>query len=620
MGAEYVARILRVDLDKEKVSVEELGELDVRKYLGGCGLGARILWDETTATTDAFSPENRLMFMIGPLTGNVPQSSRYTVCGISPANGAWGEAHAGGTWGAELSRTGFSGIVFQGKARRPVYLYIDNEEVDIRDARHLWGKDAYEVSDLVRHETDNKAYVAAIGRAGENLVRMAGIINDGRLGRAAARCGMGAVMGSKNLKAVAVRGSRKPLVLDEAGLKATNQETTNRLTRIKRGEFSPVPKLKDVMLGAYYKERDVSIRNHSKGRFDSWFEKFDSSWEEGEPQYCHGCPISCLESHLYQGRRQVVGQALAPMGSNCLIDDFEALQEAYDLCNMYGMDTQSVGFCIAFAMECFEEGLITKEDIEGIDLTWGNAKAMLEMVRQMGEAQGFGKILGQGVKRAAEHIGGKAHLYAMHVKGLEPAEQDPRTNSGLFIGYATSNCGAAHMESLNVNLAGRSYLEKSFGFDGAELGYPPPIPRLGLDGKAGQIARVQDLGAISNSLTVCYYSSGMYGTSVATYLRCLNCVTGYDISFDELMQAGERIFNLKRLINLRHGLTAKDDTLPSRYFSRRTDVDDSLEYIPSEAAFKKAIQEYYSVRGWTEEGIPTGEKLLELGLPLDITR
>lgn len=604
----YVARLARVDLDKATSEIVEVGAGDLRKYLGGVGLGAKIIWDETSAATRPFSPENRLMFMIGPLTGRVPQSSRAAVCGLSPANDAWGEAFMGGSWGAEFARTGLSGVVISGRASSPVYINIKNRDVSIEDARHLWGKDTFETDDQLHRDVDSKASVAAIGRAGERLVRIAGVVADGRLGRVAARCGLGGVMGSKNLKAVLVRGTLKPDACDRVTLKAINNEVTRNLARIASGALGRLVMETKEGLGEIYRMGTFAVRNGSRGRWKAFMEKFEDS-KPNQHYHCRMCPTSCLESHVKDGTRLPVMHMLMSAGSNCLIDDVDALIQGYDICNRYGIDNISFGYTLSFAMEAFERGLIDRNDTGGIDLTWGNSQAMLEVLRQIGENEGFGKILAQGSLRAARHIGKGSSQYALQVKGLEMPFWDPRIFNSLALGYATGNKGASHFESPG-HIIERKRPESRTGLSLAELGYQKGVNRLGFENKAGLIKKMQDVVCLINSLVVCQTSYQKYGVSLATDLKWFNAITGLDMTNEEFMQAGERIFNQKRLINIRLGYSGKDDILPPMVMQKLLDMSDEEQKVP--VSLQDQLQEYYTLRGWDKEGIPTQEKLLEL--------
>lgn len=605
----YFARLAKVNLDDGTSEIVEVEPGELRKYLGGVGLGARIIWDETSAATDPFSPENRLMFMIGPLTGRVPQSSRTAVCGLSPANNAWGEAFMGGSWGAEFAHTGLSGVVISGQAASPVYITISNHGVRIENAGHLWGKDTFETDELLRRQVDSKASVAAIGRAGEHLVRIAGIVAGGRQGRVAARCGLGGVMGAKNLKAVVVRGTLKPDACDEITLKAINKAVSRDLVRKVSGAVGPqVMEVKEG-INEIYRFGTFAVRNGVRGRWKAFRDKFADS-EPNQHYHCRLCPTSCLESHIMDGIRLPVIHMYMSVGSNCLIDDIDALTQGYEMCNRYGIDNISFGYTLSFAMEAFEKGLIDRNDTGGIDLTWGNSRAMLEVLRQIGENEGFGKVLAQGSLRAARQIGKGADQYALQVKGLEIPYWDLRVFNSLALGYATGNKGASHFESPG-HIVERKRPERA-GVFLAELGFPKGVNRLGFENKAAVIKKIQDVICLINSLVVCQTSYQKWGVSLATDLKWLNAVTGWDMTAEELLKAGERIFNLKRMINTRRGYSARDDTLPPRVMQKLLDLSDEEQKVPD--TLQDQLREYYGLRGWDEEGIPMHEKLVDLQL------
>ncbi len=615
--SDYTSKLLRVNLTDKGIISQDLDQETTRKFIGGAGLAAKLLWDETDAGTDPLSPQNRLMFMIGPLTGTpVPSSSRYVVAGLSPLTNIWGVAFSGGFWAHELKRTGFDGIVFSGKAKRPVYLWVHDEEAELRDAGHVWGKDTYEVSDLLKRETDPNASVATIGRSGERLVRIASVMNDGSAGRAAARCGLGAVMGSKNLKAVVVRGTKSPPISDREGLKTSIAKYYPNV----KFTLEEWKRHYSEQGGKRWQKGGVLVKNCLEGEFNGFSEKSMEAMVSGEQYYCWGCRYSCPESAMVQGRRRQVFESIVPLGSQCLIDDMEALQEAYDLCNKYGIDSESTGGVIAFGIECFEKGLITKSDTEGIELTWGNAKAMLQMVKAIGERQGFGRLLGEGVRRAAENIGGITQEYAIHVKGLEFPEHDPRMSNILALEYATENRGAVHTSARARALG--DWVCSGLGFNNTEGNLENWYQVKG----CGELtARLQDFYTMLNSLTVCNHlmastraaaslEPGSPGKFIypATFTEWLNLVTGWDMSLTEFLEAGERIFNLQRMIGIRRGLSRKDDMLPPRILTHpRGGKGEAAENLPP---LGEMLNEYYSYRGWSEEGIPTRERLVKLGL------
>ncbi|MBI4322568.1 MAG: aldehyde ferredoxin oxidoreductase family protein [Chloroflexi bacterium] len=618
----YAGRILNVDLTKKEFHFRELADGTARKYLGGIGLAAKILWDDTAADTDPLSPEAPLIFMVGPLTGTaMPSSSRYIVAGISPLTGIWGEAHSGGSWADELTHAGFDGIVVKGRAEKPVYLWLHDGIVDIRDATHLWGMDTYEVDDVLKSETDRDASVATIGPAGEKMVRIACIMNDGRMGRAAARCGFGAVMGSKNLKAIVVRGTRKLDFSDEKEFKriVARIYALNPPKKVQQGSMSVEGSV--ARWNGFMESGRIPVKNFQQGTFEPTRQLILGT-RHSKPYFCRHCSYGCIDSRLTPDgtERHMVIEHWAPVGTNCLIGDSRALQEAYILCQKYGMDSISVGGVLAFAMECYEKGLITRKDTDGVDLNWGNEAAMLEMVRRIGEKEGFGSLLGEGTRRAAERIGGISREYAMHVKGLEFPLHDPRTSTTLALQYATGSGGAFHVEAVMA-----SRLEKYGTPLGAsehsyvvemlqDLGYPVASAsdenRHRLN-KGLLVAKTQDLGSILNSLVVCMFAVLPDRVTVRQLMDLTNSVTGWGIDLDEFMRMGERISNLKRLINVRKGLSRKNDVLPGRMLTlprREIDAPDSLPHLGA------MLSEYYSSRGWSEEGVPSEQKLVELNL------
>ncbi len=602
-------KILRLDLTSKKISYDQLDDKTARKYIGGVGLAAKLLWDETDAKTGALAPESPLIFMTGPLTGTaVPKSSRYIVSGISPATNIWGQAHSGGAFADELRHAGIDGVIVTGQAKRPVYLWIHDGEAELRDAAHVWGKDTYQVSDALQQATDPKASVACIGVAGEKLVKIAGIMNDGIQGRAAARCGLGALMGSKKLKAIVARGTLPIPLHDEGKLK----ESANKILA-----SSPLRKPEDWLVEAkgvfdsFITKGRMSAKNFSQGTFPA-AHVYPAVMPGMLPLHCKRCPWSCLESlKVPGGERHAVWESWSPLGSQCLIADAEAMQEAYSLCNRYGIDTISAGAVISFAFECYDKGLINKADTDGIELTWGNHKAVLELIKKIGEREGFGDLLSEGVKIAAERIGGTASEYAMHVKGLEFPAHDPRSMPSHALDYATGCIGASHMEAVAAdhleNWAEDSHPKRS----APELGYPVPLKHWDEVGKGRLVAKTQDVGALVDSVVVCLYLSLIQWVQPSQYAQMLNSACGWDLDKDELLLTGERISNLRRMFSYRRAsISRKDDILPARILTQKLDGG-TKGYIPHLGLM---LNEYYTARGWSEEGIPTKEKLTQLGL------
>jgi len=605
----YTGKILRVDLTEKAIEIQRLDEGD-RKYIGGSGLAAKILYKETSPGIDPLGPNNLLIFMTGPLTGTPVPCGRHSIVAKSPLTGIWGEASVGGTWGRELKRAGYDGIVVSGKSEKPVYLWIHDDEVQLREATHLWGKDTYQVDELLRKETDNSAVVASIGQAGEKLVRISAILTNGKDARAAARCGLGAVAGSKKLKAIVVKGSKKLKVFHEKKLRESLKKVVPSLREIPQrlrnlGTANLVVPCEVI--------GDLPIMNWRKGRWKEGAQKIS-----GERMvetiltghyHCAGCPIRCGKRvKITQGPFAGVDGAapeyetLGTLGSSCLIDDLEAIAKANELCNRYGLDTIEVGGAIAFAMECYTNGLIDKEDTGGIPLEWGNSQALVELTRQIGEKKNLGDLLGQGLRRASEKIGGLAFEFAIHTKGLAFPAHDPRAYNSVALAYATSNRGACHLQGFT------HIFERNLTMP--ELGYEEVQDRFSTEGKGELVAKLQDLMCMFDSLSICKFTL-FGGIRVSHLVEWLNLVTGWDMDLREFMKAGERIFNLKRLYNVKCGISRKDDTLPSRVLTHQRKEGGAANNLPH---LGKMLGEYYEYRRWSEEGIPLGDKLKELDI------
>lgn len=612
MSYGYWGRVIEVDLSTKTFKETTIKEENYIKYLGGSGLGGKLLYSDFDYKTDPLSDENPLIFMTGVLTGTpVPTSAKCSVITKSPLTGIWGEATVGGYWGPELKKAGYDGIIVKGKSAVPVVLFINDENIKLVEADDLWGCDVYKTEEELKERTDVKAQVACIGPAGENLVKIAGIMVGGRETRAAGRCGVGAVMGSKKLKAVVVKGSHKVPVYDKQKL----------ISLIK--EF--IPKLKENTIGLYNygtaggvqaveANGDLPIRNWTLG-----------SWEDGAAKTCgqriaqtvqvghyacYACPIRCgkdVEVRVgpYKGS---VGhgpeyETCAAFGSNILNESLDYLCAANDLCNRYGLDTISTGNVIAMAIECYENGLISKEDTGGIELAWGDGNAVLELIRKIAYKEDVGKALSEGVKRAADIIGGLAHEYAVHTKGLSYAFHDPRAFTSMAVNYATGNRGACHLEALSYFAEGGAFPPELVEFD-------KKIEPHGYEHKGELAARMQNFMNLFNALGLCkFLIRGK--TSPSTIKEWVNAVTGWNMGVEELILAGERLHNLKRMYNVRLNISRKDDVLPPRLLvhDRKTGrAGGSLPHLG------RMLYDYYQFRGWSPEGIPTDKKLKELGL------
>jgi aldehyde:ferredoxin oxidoreductase len=608
----YIGKILHIDLSSSKVHVEDLKEEWARQFIGGSGLGAKFLYEMTDERTNPLGPENPLIFMTGPFTGtSVPLSGRHAVVSRSPLTGIFGESDVGGTWGANLKKAGFDGIIVTGKSEKPAYLWVQNGKWEIRDASHLWGKDTYEIDPLLKKETHEKAVVSTIGQAGENQVPLAAIMTDGKDGRAAGRCGMGAVMGSKNLKAIVVYGT--------GNVSVYNPESIARLPK----EYASVINKNAENFRKYGTAGGLSTFE-AMGTLPLQNWKFVGRWEESAEKingftmsetvltgryFCNACVLGCgrvvkIDKGPYAG---VDGagpeyETLALLGSSCLIDNLEAICFANELCNRLGLDTMSTGGAIAFGMEAYEKGLIDRKDTGGIELQWGSAEAMIETIRLIAQKKGVGELLGKGVKRASEELGKNSVEFAMHIKGLELPGHDPRGYNAGAVGYATASRGGCHMAGLTHTF------ERVL--KAPEIGIPEPLDRFQIEGKGFLAAKSQNLMGMMDSLKLCKFI--LFGGITITHIvKWYHDVTGNEMTIDDFVKTGERIFNLKRLYNVRLGVSRKDDSLPLRSLTFKR-IGKGL--TPNLPPLGQMLGEYYEYRGWSEDGIPTPEKLKELGL------
>jgi len=596
----WIGKILRVNLTKGEWKSEDLDKSLAEKFIGGRGLGSKILYDEIDPKVDPLSQDNKLVLATGPLTGtSASAAGRYMAITKSPLTGTIACSNSGGHFGAEMKFAGFDMIILEGKSRGPVYLYVEDGKVEIREAKHLWGKTTHEATDKVILETDMDAKVACIGPAGDKQVRFACIINDKH--RAAGRSGVGAVMGSKNLKAVAVKGTGSITLADkEAFRKAT-------LDGFQKIEANPVT---SKGLPTYGTAILVNIINAS-GIFPT--RNFQESVFEGAEKIsgemiadrilvrnraCFACPIGCgrvvkVTNPKYECFSEGPEyESDWSMGACCGVDNLDAIAKGNYLCDILGLDPISTGVTIACAMELFERGIISSKEV-GRPLNFGDADVMVEMVRAIGYREGFGDALAEGSYRMAERFGHPE--YSISVKKQEFPAYDGRGAQGMGLQYATSNRGACHV---------RGYMTSP-----EILGNPVKLDPFETKDKAQWDKTFQDLTAVVDSSGICLFNTFALGG--AEILEYLKAATGVKMDLGELMRTGERIWNLERLFNLRSGLSSKDDTLPERLLR---------EPIPSGPAKGKVVEldkmlpEYYQLRGWDKDGIPTKEKLKELGL------
>jgi len=603
----YCGRVLAVDLSAGAVQSEPIAPEVLRAVVGGAGLGALYLHEEVGADVGPFDDGNVLVFATGPLQATtLPGSAKWSVCARSPLSDGYGESAAGATWGIALKRAGFDAIVVRGKATRPIVLSIEAGHAKLRPAGDTWGRTTFETIEAVRSSLgDAKASVAAIGPAGESLVRYASIMVDGY--SAAGRTGMGAVMGSKRLKAIAISGSgTHPQVSDGTRLKELQSAW---LPKIREGAEILVdkgtPGFMDILDGI----GDVPTKNWQLGHWPEGNAKL--AWEEYKrifvrPVPCTYCPVGCHrhvrvdspEAYRMEGPGPEY-ETLALLGQNCLIADLAAVTKANDLCNAFGLDTISTGSAVAFAMECFEKGYLSEQETDGLRLEWGSAEAMVSLVRKIGAREGIGGLLAEGVVRAASEIHPEARAFAVATKGVEHPGHDPRAFFALGLNYMTGVRGACHERG--------NLLIPAFGATLPEMGIDGPVDPQTMDGVAELVAAFQDWSSFWNSLVICRFM----GVSFADMVDGLNAATGWGWSGEEAAAAAERIFTLQRLVGIRFGNAAESDVLPPRALEPAQEGPRAGK-APEDLAAARA--EYYALRGWDTRGVPTQDTVRRVGL------
>jgi aldehyde:ferredoxin oxidoreductase len=614
----YNGRTLRVNLSNGDVRIEEITENFCRKYIGGIGFIAYYLLNEIKPSTDAMSPANKLIFAVGPVTGiPLPGSGHHCVGAKSPLTGGIAKSEVGEFWGTELKRAGFDVLIIEGKAAEPVYLLVNDNNISIKDASHLWGQNTKETEEVIRAELgDDKVRIASIGPGGENQVKFACIMHG--LYSAAGRCGLGAVMGSKNLKAVAVRGSRSPAIFNPDGVKVLrgwlkdNWKLVENLSRYGTG----------AGMELFAKVGNLPVRNFRDNSFPQVNRISSRTLKEAigiGMEGCFGCPIRCkkkvevkepfLVDSSYGGPEY---ETLGSLGSNCGIDDLKAIAKGNELCNAYSIDTISTGGVIALAMECFEKGLLTKKDTDGVDLRFGNADAMIKMIELIAHRKGIGNLLAEGPARAAEQIGGEAKSFAMHVKNQGLPMHEPRLNKALALGYMVNPHGADHgTNMIDIVLSGFSN-EPVTVKDATPLGMPSaPFNSIG-PRKVALFRTVQIKMILCDSLVLCTlapYNSYSY----QQLAELTSSVTGWDTTVTEQMRTAERTLTMCQLFNVRQGLNDTDARLPERFFRPATDGPLSTTAL-DHRMMEDAKKYYYSLMNWDSNGVPTSEKLEELGI------
>lgn len=605
----WQGRVLRVDLGSGRISEESLDERIARDFIGGRGFGIRYLLKEADPKGDPFCGKNPLIMMAGPLTGTgAPTGARYMVTTLSPLTGAITCSNSGGMFPAELRKAGWDGFIFQGKASQPVYLWVDGRKAELREAAHLWGKTTHETDDQLRQETDPQAKVACIGPAGERLVRFASIMND--KDRAAGRSGVGAVMGSKNLKAVVVRGRGTVPLHDPKSFKEINARILKKFNETYKDAPPPL-RLHGtaVTVMATQNYGVFPTRNFQTGSFPGWEAIHGETLTRRfliRHKACFACPISCgrvtrVDEPPFQGQGEGPEyETIYALGSNCGVENLAAVTKANYLCNELGLDTISMGSTIACAMELAERGYLP-EKVVGRPLSFGNAEALVELTRMTGLREGFGDLLAEGSLRLATRYGHPE--LAMVAKGQDFAGYEPRGEQGMGLAYATSPIGASHMRG------DPAYFEL--------LGVPCNVDPLTWQDKPLLVAKWQDLFCIIDAAGLCVFFSvrnlirpELMAPPVGI-MELLNAATGAGYDLEELERAGERIFNAERLFLVKAGFSRKDDTLPARI------LKEPLPEGPGKGMvchLEEMLSEYYRVREWTQDGVPTEGKLRELGL------
>ncbi len=598
--------ILKIDLTSGQTEEYIIPTQWEKDFLGGASLAARILYSSLTRELDPFSPEAPLLFMMGPMTGTSgPTTGRFVVCGKGPATGLWAESNVGGFWGPELRAAGYDGLWITGKAERPIYLWLDGNKLEVRDAAHLWGQNTYTTQEKVKEEIGEKsAHVCVIGPAGEKQVLFASILCDH--GRMSGRTGMGAVMGAKNLKAIAVHGTNPIPVFDLAAYAPLRSES-NRV--LKHDNEAKVLRELGTAGAANYAEYmgAMPVKYYSRGSFENVDNVSGAKMTETiltGRSACQGCVIACgrvVKLGDQAKRKGPEYETIIGFGPNLLNDNLESIVDLGELCDRYGMDTISTSNTIGLAFHLFEKGIITEKDTNGIVLRWSDVYAIEQLVNLIGRREGIGDLMAQGSRRFAAcfHV----EEEAVQVNGLETAYHDPRGVSGMALSYATSPRGACH------NQSDYFFVDWGHTHEKLEITY---FGRHDQAEKSANVARHQDWRTVFNSIVMCIFAN----TDPELQVKLINAACGLEWTLEDMMRCGERGWNLKRAINNRMGLTRANDKLPKAMLEPFPDGG-SAGYVPDIEAMLSA---YYQYRGWDPEtGKPSQTKLIELGLA-DIAR
>ena len=615
----YAGQLLKVSLRTKSIRKEPLDKKVVRTYLGSKGLSAYILFNELQPGTNPLGSENRLVFMTGPLTGTTaPMPSRFSVSAKSPLTNTWCDSHCGGSWAPELKFAGYDGIIVEDKSPEPVYLNIVDDEVKILNADFVWGSDTFSTERMLKdkHASDRMPRVACIGPSGERKALLAAVISEAR---AAGRGGMGAVMGSKNLKAIVVTGHRyrpkdfvaKPEALSKAVKSCYAILSQSKITGPSKGGrlslYGTANIISDINTAGGWPTRNfqTGIFEHASDlKGETFADKLWIPRNAPGTRPCYSCPVLCAHVAIVRDGKYAGTfdegpeyESIWSLGPQCDVSSREAIARADYLCDYYGLDTISVGNTIGFLMECYEKGLITSEDTEGIDLRFGNADAMVAAVDLAGKGFGkLGELVSNGVRKAAERIGKESDKFAIHVKGLELPAYCPRAAQGMGLNYAVGDRGACHLQAWTA---------------GSEMIQPPSTDPTTTEGKAEEVKRLtEEANAVWDSTGICRISG--WALSAQDIFEMVNAATGFRYQgLSELSEIGERINNLTRAFNVREGLSKKDDTLACRLLKEPLPDGPCKGQV---VKLEEMLTEYYKLCGWDTSGKPTKEKLTELGL------
>jgi aldehyde:ferredoxin oxidoreductase len=616
----WCGNVLKIDLTIGSTEIVPLDLEKAQQFLGGRGLNSSVLYNLAATDLDEFGPENPIIVGAGLFCGTlVPAASKFTFTSKSPLTNIFADSCTGGYFGPELKYAGYDQIIITGVSEKPVYLFIDDDHVELKSADHLWGKDAWTTQKEIRREHGDEFQVASIGQAGENLVRFAAIMHG--LKRAAGKFGLGAVMGSKKLKAIAVRGTKGVQIAHPESLLEFAFETTQKITNhpfYKVRSVYGTPHLEDVLspLGV------MSTRNFERTSFERYKEIGGIRLTEkysNRMRSCMGCPAHCthvysLDEGPYKG---TYGEGpeftvTSMIGDRCGVSDLEAILRINQLLNEYGMDCAAFGGLVGWAMDCYERGIINKTDADGLELRWGNAEAIIELVHKTANRQGFGNILAEGEKRAPQLIGRGSDQYMFHCKGGIIIAEEPRALPGFGLAYLTSTRGSDHLRArypLETIANGAEVAQKLFGSKDAA---DPRTPK----GKGKGVKWFEDLMTVVDSLGLCKFNYPSFMDIVSTpdvLAKAYYVVTGIKLSAEEILLAGERIYNVEKAFNVRLGLARKEDnfSVPEKFLNEPLkDGGFKGQVFPLDAM----LDEYYDARGWGRDGLPTYEKLSQLGL------